>query len=218
MMFRARMRPAAILLLLLLTVAIPATAQEHGAAQPPHGAGAQPTTPGSQPADDHAEEPHEEGILPTIARLVNFGILAGVLVYFLKSPLVGYLASRSTQIRQDLVTAAEMRKTAGAQLEEIDRRMRALPAELDELKARGAEDVRAEQARIAEAAAAERERLLDQTRREIEMRLRIARRELTEYAADLAVQVARERISRTITPDDQLRLVDRYTSQLKEAR
>jgi hypothetical protein len=30
--------------------------------------------------------------------------------------------------------------------------------------------------------------------------------------------VAQERIRRTITPDDQLRLVDRYTSQLKEAR
>jgi F-type H+-transporting ATPase subunit b len=219
MMFRARVRPTAILLLLLLTAAVPVAAQEHGAAQPPHGAGAQPATPGSQPTAEHAEEePHEEGLLPTVARLVNFGILAGVLIYFLKSPLVGYLSARSTQIRQDLVTAAAMRKTAGAQLEEIDRRLRALPAELDDLKARGAEDVRAEQARIAQAAAAERERLLDQTRREIEMRLRVARRELTEYAADLAVQIAGQRIARTITPDDQLRLVDRYTSQLKEAR
>ena len=50
------------------------------------------------------------------------------------------------------------------------------------------------------------------------MRLRMARRELTEYAAALAVSVAQERIKSTITPDDQLRLVDRYTTQLKEAR
>ena len=72
--------------------------------------------------------------------------------------------------------------------------------------------------RIAQAAATERERLLDQTRREIDMRLRMARRELTEYAAELAVSVAQERIKRTITPEDQLRLVDRYAAQLKEAR
>jgi squalene-hopene/tetraprenyl-beta-curcumene cyclase len=93
-----------------------------------------------------------------------------------------------------------------------------VPAELELLRGQGAADVKAEQARIAQAAAHERERLLEQTRREIEMRLRIARRELTEHAAQLAVQVAEQRIRRTITPDDQIRLVDRYTSQLKEAR
>ena len=120
--------------------------------------------------------------------------------------------------QDDLVTAAELRKTATAQLEEIQKRLSQLPAELAALKARGEEDVRAEKIRIAAAAAAERERLLEQTRREIAMRLRMARRELTEYAATLAVGVAHDRIQRTITPEDQLRLVDRYTAQLKEAR
>ena len=153
-----------------------------------------------------------------IAKLLNFAILVGVLIYFLKSPLAGYLASRSAQIRQDLVTAAEMRLAATAQLEEIQKKLSALPAELAALKVRGEEDVQAEKARIAEVAKGERERLLDQTRREIEMRLRIARRELTEYAASLAVSVAEERIKRTITPEDQLRLIDRYATQLREAR
>jgi len=86
------------------------------------------------------------------------------------------------------------------------------------LKAQGAQDVAAEQVRIAQAAAVERERLIQQTRREIEMRLRVARRELTEHAAQLAVRIAEERIKRTITPEDQMRLVDRYTAQLREAR
>lgn len=165
-----------------------------------------------------AEEHHDEGIMPTVARLFNFALLAGALVYFLKTPIATYLASRSSQIRQDLVTAAEMRTTATAQLAAIGDKLQALPAELEALKARGAEDVKAEQARIAQAAAVERERLIDQTRRDIEMRLRIARRDLTEHAATLAVGIAEERIKRTITPDDQLRLVDRYAAQLKEAR
>jgi F0F1-type ATP synthase membrane subunit b/b' len=50
------------------------------------------------------------------------------------------------------------------------------------------------------------------------MRLRIAKRELVEHAAQLAVRAARARIETTITPDDQLRLVDRYAAQLQEAR
>lgn len=152
------------------------------------------------------------------AKLLNFAILVGALVYFLRTPIANYLASRSTQIRQDLVTAAEMKTAASAQLAEIDKKMQALPAELEALRRQGAEDVKAEQARITQTAAEERERLLEQTRREIDMRLRIARRELTEHAARLAVQVAETRIRRTITPDDQIRLVDRYASQLQEAR
>ena len=160
----------------------------------------------------------EEGVMSTVFRLANFAILAFLLVRFLKAPIAAYLASRSTQIRQDLVTASEMRATATAQLAEIEKKMQALPAELAALKAQGAEDVTAEQGRIARAAQDERERLLDQTRREIDMRLRIARRELTEHAARLAVSVAEQRIKRSITHDDQMRLVDRYASQLTEAR
>ena len=158
-----------------------------------------------------------EGANPVVevgAKLLNFGLLVGALVYFLKAPIAAHLASRSAQIRQDLVTAAEMRAAATAQLAEIEKRMQALPAELEALKRQGAEDVKAEQARITQTAAEERTRLLDQTRREIDMRMRIARRELTEHAAALAVDVAEVRIRRTITPDDQMRLVDRYATQL----
>ena len=165
-----------------------------------------------------AEADHPESIWVTLARVANFALLAGGLTYFLKSPIMGYLSSRGTQIRQDLVTAAQMRQAATAQLAEIEQKMKSLPSELETLKRQGAEDVRAEQARITQAAAAERERLLEQMRREIEMRLRVARRDLTEHAARLAVGVAETRIRRTITVDDQLRLLDRYTMQLKEAR
>ena len=169
-------------------------------------------------AAEQAEAPHGQTILQTVAKIVNFAILGGVLFYFLRTPIRTYLASRATTIRQDLVTAAEMRSAATAQLAEIEKKMRALPAELDALKARGAEDLKAEQARMAEAAAAERERLIAQTRREIQARLRMARRQLTDHAATLAVQIAEERIKRTITPEDQLRLVDRYAAQLRDAR
>ena len=71
-------------------------------------------------------------------------------------------------------------------------------------------------ARIAQAAAAERERLLEQTRREIDMQLRAG-----AARAGRARRAARRRrgagrgSQRTITPEDQLRLVDRYAAQLQ---
>ena len=223
--------PLLTLLLLLVLAAAAAgsravvSAQGHEAAPPKTDAAAQPAAQGA--AVEHGaahgearEAAHgsEHPVRDVVAKLFNFAILVGALTYFLKTPIAGYLAGRSAQIRQDLVTAAELRKTASAQLEQIQQKLNALPAELDALKARGEEDVRAEKVRMAQLAAAERERLIAQTRREIDMRLRLARRDLTEYAAQLAVNVAQDRIARTITPEDQLRLVDRYASQLQEAR
>ena len=85
-----------------------------------------------------------------------------------------------------------------------------MPGELDALKRRGAEEIAAEEQRIGALAAAERDRLLEQTRREIELQVRLAKRELVDHAAQLSVQLAGERIQKTITPADQDRLVDRY--------
>lgn len=209
-----------ICVLVFFAGAVPAFAQEHGTPQPPpaHGAAMpQGAQPDAQEAEEHTAEA-EHGIMPTVWKVANFAILVGVLVYFLKSPIAAHLLARITQIRQDLVTAADLKKAATAQLAEIQQKMAALPAELDALRRQGAEDVKAERERISKAAETERVRLLEQTRREIDMRLRVAKRELTEHAAQLAVQVAEQRIKRVITPDDQLRLVDRYASQLKEAR
>jgi F-type H+-transporting ATPase subunit b len=193
---------AAALVMLIVLIAAPAAA-----AQPAH------AEPGAaSPAA--AEEDHGPGVLQTVARLFNFAVLVGVLVYYLRAPLAAYLASRSTEIRQDLVTAAETRAAATAQLAEIRARLRSLPEELEALKKQSASEIAAEKARLARAATLERERLLAATRREIEHRVRIARRELVELAAELAVRIARERIVRTITPADHITLVDRYTQHL----
>jgi F-type H+-transporting ATPase subunit b len=107
-----------------------------------------------------------------------------------------------------------MKEDAARQIAEIDAKLKQLPGELDALRERGTREIAGEQARIEGAAAAERDRLLEQTRREIELQLRAARRDLVTHAADLAVQVARERIRSRITTEDQRRLLDRYLEQV----
>ena len=191
-------------------------AQEAGAAKAADAARPQHPQAGHEP--EQGEEAQEQGWMPVIAKTVNFAILAGVLVYFLRTPLTEYLSSRIVKVRQDLVTAAATREAAARQLTEIQAKLTALPGELEALKTRGGEEIAAERVRIQQAAEAERQRLLEHTRREIDMRLRVARRELVEHAAALAVAVASERIRKSITPDDQARLVERYTSQLNEVR
>jgi F-type H+-transporting ATPase subunit b len=217
----ARLSPGLVLWLVLCGGVRPVTAQPArtadghaspaGAAQPSHEA----------PVSEHAvseghtgEEQHGESPWAFAGKLFNFAVLVGLLVYFLRDPLRRYLADRGTQIRTDLVTAAVMKEDAARQITAIDTKLKQLPAELDGLRERGQREIAAEQARIEQAAAAERERLLEQTRREIDLQLRAARRDLVTHAADLAVQVARERIRARITTEDQRRLLDRYLEQV----
>jgi F-type H+-transporting ATPase subunit b len=166
---------------------------------------------------EHGEE-HQESIWPTIARLVNFAILAGALVYFARSPFVRYLVRRAEEIRRDLEKAARSREVALAQMADIERRLTALPDELAALRKRGAEEVVAEGARIRQAAEAERVRLLEHARREIDLHLRVAERDLVRHAADLAVSVAGQRIKRIIDSQDQARLVEQYLQQLAQGQ
>jgi F-type H+-transporting ATPase subunit b len=197
---------------LLLSFAPAAFAQEHP-----------PTVPSeTQGAIEHeTAEHHDESIGGMIRGMAwpvaNFIIFIGVLYYFFNKPFSEYLAGRSSTIRKDLVEAAALKSTATAQLASIEQKLQALPGELNALRTRGAEDIKAEEQRIAAQAAADRERLLEQTRREIDLQVRLAKKEILDHAADLSVQLATERIRQEITPEDQSRIVERYLDQVKKS-
>ena len=172
---------------------------------------------------EHAQEEgehHDESIGGMILGMgwpvANFIIFVGVLYYFLNQPIRDYLATRSGAIRKDLVEAAELRAAANDQLAKIEAKLQALPGELTALRARGADEIKAEEQRISQQAAADRDRLLEQTRREIDLQVRLAKKDILEHAANLSVQLATDRIRKEVTPADQERLVERYLSQVKE--
>ena len=219
-----RMRPglnlaaAAAVLILLAAAPQAAMAQHEQPSLAPVAADHAAQAPGehAQAGSEHGGE-HGGGMLDTFARLLNFAILAGTLIYFLRSPLATYLVDRGVRIRSDLVKAAEMRAAAMAQAAAIERKMAALPAEIEDLRKTGAEDMAAEEARIRSIAEAERARLVEQARREIDAQLKLAERALVARTADLAVEIASKRVKATITAEDQARLVDQYIGRLAAA-
>jgi F-type H+-transporting ATPase subunit b len=185
-------------------------------------AAATQTADHAQPADHAADAAHAEGAEAHEASLadlfwpvVNFAILCGVLYYFLKTPLTTYLKERGETIRRDLVEAEAIKAQATAQLAEIDRKLKALPGEIDALRTRGQAEIVAEEQRISQQATADRDRLIEQARRDIEVQVRLAKRALTEHAADLAMELATDRLATETTSADHARLVDRYLQQVK---
>lgn len=179
--------------------------------QPSHEGG-----PAQTPAGHEApgEPAHGEGWAALVARLLNFGILVGALVYLLRRPFGVYLTRRGAAIRRDLADADALGRQAAERLAAIEDELRALPGAIDALRARAAEEIAAEEARIQAAADAERERLLALARREIDLRVRTARDALVREAAELAVSAAAERVRARLTPELHLRLVERYAAQV----
>ena len=210
--FRRKLQTLPLAVAMTVMLAVAAAAQTPDAHAP-----AAPAAAHQAPAEgDHATAESHGAFAGLLWPTLNFLILCGVVYYFTRSPFTEYLAGRSTQIRKDLVEAAELSRSATAQLEEVDRKVKALPGEIEALRVRGTQEIAAEEARIAGAAAAERDRLLTQTRREIDVRLKTAQRELSEHAATLALDLARQRLATDMTPADHNRLVDRYLQQVKE--
>ena len=179
-------------------------------------AAGQPVETDVEPAaEEHGEaEAEHESIWETVARLVNFAVLAGGLFVVLRTPLVTYLRDRGGQVRQDLETARLTTTDAEQQLVAIEEQLQALPTELEALKERGRNEVAAEEVRMRESTEAARQRLVDQSRREMDLQLRVAKRDLTHRAAKLAVAVASRRIQEHLDDADQLRLIDRYVEQV----
>lgn len=167
----------------------------------------------------HGEsEHHGESVWATLARVANFALLAGGLFYFLRAPIAAHLDSRGQQIRGDLAVAAQVRADATQRLAEIEQRLKELPAELEQVRQRGVEEVAAEELRIAQQAEVERGRVVAQAHREIEQHARTARQALTEHAASLVIGVAEARLRDTLTGTDQRRLADAFTAQVGSER
>ncbi|MGH9160283.1 MAG: hypothetical protein ACRD2X_09895 [Vicinamibacteraceae bacterium] len=186
----------------------------NGKREPGH-AGDETSAP--QHGEAHAEDAgHGESGWRTIATLVNFLVLAGGLYYFLRTPLAGHLAGRADGIRSALAEAESTRKTASAQLTEVEAKLQALPREIETLRQRGVEEIAAEEARIRQATEEERHRMVTQARREIDLALRVAKQELVAHAASLAVDVASDHLRETMTPADQERLITRYVADVRQ--
>ena len=204
---------AALLLALVLYLGVSHSAAHAGSAAAVV-SGPQEAAASAQPQEGEAGH-DAESWAPVIAKAFNFAILVALLVYFLRTPFVTYLRSRADQIRKELVDAAALRAAGERRLVDIRAQLATIPNEIADLTKRGQEELAAERVRMNEATARERQRLVDRTRREIDLQARLARRALMQQAADLSMTLARTRIEREITPDDQTRLIDRYTTEVR---
>jgi F-type H+-transporting ATPase subunit b len=147
---------------------------------------------------------------------VNFGILVGVLVYFLRKPVSAYLKERSELLAKSIEEAAQAKTSAMERLAAIEARMARLSEEIAEMNRKMETEADAEAKRLGEAAQAEIERLHLQVKFAAEQEVKKAKAELRREASELSARAAGEIVSKTITPEDQDRMMRENIEGIRE--
>lgn len=142
-----------------------------------------------------------------IKQAINFLLLAGVLVYFLRKPLASFLKDRSEMLRKSIDDAAKARAEAAEKLAAIETRTAKLAEEIAGLNAKMDVEAAAEARKLQETVTVEISRIRAQSEFTGEQEVKKAREELRREASILSAAAAEELVRKTLSPEDQERLV-----------
>jgi len=148
-----------------------------------------------------------------LAVVLNFAIVAGVIVWFSKKNLPAMFRSRTATIQKSLEEARTASADANRRLTEIESRLQHLGEEISQMNATAESSAAAEEARIKTAAEEAARRIVESAHQDIAAAARAARRELAGHAADLAVTLASQQIRVDARTDESL--VRRFAEDLR---
>jgi F-type H+-transporting ATPase subunit b len=149
-----------------------------------------------------------------LPRLVNFAIIASVVIYFTRKPIRDFFRNRSLDIAKAMRESQEARERAVAALADMERKIRDLEVEtnrlIEDAKARGEKD---KQSLVEEG----RKMVSDiqaQVKDGVDLEVHKAKTELQQEAAMLAVDLAEGRIREKISGPDHERIVKEYIAKV----
>lgn len=199
------MRAALLGLLLLAGTAL---AQEH--AQPAAGHEA-----AGHEATGHGGE-HGDPLLPY--KFLNFAVLAGALGFVVVKVGLPALRGQQATIAESLIASARKAEEAAREAAAIEARMSNLDEALAGIRAKARDELAAESARMARETEAHMLKIQQAAALEIASAAKAASGELKAHAADLALNLAAEKIRRRLDAPAQARLADGFIRNLEAQR
>jgi F-type H+-transporting ATPase subunit b len=150
-----------------------------------------------------------------IWRWANFIILAAGVGYFLAKNLPGHFSSNKKEIQKGISEAQQMKQDAERHSAEMDARLNALGADIENFRTQSTAEMQQEGERIGRETAAQIKKIEQQAAVEIESVGKTARRQLKEYAAELALGLAEERLRGRMDNATESALVDDFVRDLE---
>jgi F-type H+-transporting ATPase subunit b len=126
--------------------------------------------------------------------VLNFVVIAAVIFWAARKYLPGMFRDRSAAIQKAMQEAQMASEDARRRLAEIESRLMRLDVEIGTMRNVAEKEGAAAEARIQAAAEEDARKIVVSAEQEIAAAVKAARRQLTAYAADLAVGLARKQI------------------------
>lgn len=164
------------------------------------------------PVEGHGE--HGWDTTAIAASFFNFVVLIGLFVYLFRGSLNKFLKERRATVEQALTEAARLKAEAEAKYKEYSDRMATLDQELAGIKSELLAAGHKERDRIIADAEHKAARMRREAEFVIEQQLKQWRTELSNEAAEAAVQAAEDLLMRSTTTYDQQRLAQEYLNSL----
>jgi F-type H+-transporting ATPase subunit b len=145
----------------------------------------------------------------------NFAILALGLGYLMAKSLPAFFNARTASIQKGIAEAQQVKRVAEQRAAATDARVSALGAVIEKFRTEASAQMQREGERIQQETERQIAKLKEQAAQEIESAGKVARRELKTYAAQLALELAEQRIRGRLDPTTEAGLIDRFVGDLK---
>ena len=126
--------------------------------------------------------------------LFNFAVMAGIIFWAARKYLPGAFSARTAAIQKAMQEAQKAGEEARRRLAEIENRLMKLDGEIGMMRDAAEKEGAAEEARMQAAAREDARKIVEAAQQEIASAAKTARRQLTAYAADLAIGLAKKQI------------------------
>ena len=154
------------------------------------------------------------GVGLMIWTLLVFGISLYVLAKLAFPRIAEALDKRQKAIEDSIDTSERVKREAEQLLEEYRQRLAEARGQADEIVARARKTGEAHENEVLAEAKAKREEMMEQTRRDIEAETRRAIQEIRKEVADLTVAATEKVTRKSLTDEDQKRLVEEALAEL----
>jgi F-type H+-transporting ATPase subunit b len=149
----------------------------------------------------------EYGFKYWLWKIVNFAILALILVVFLAKPLKKYLQQRRELIEKSIREAQEAKELARKALAEVEERLKLKDKEMEDIITSARSSGEREKERLIEEGERLKVKILKQAKTNIDYEVKRAKEAIKAEAVEAAMEIAEEKIKKRLTKDDQEKLL-----------
>jgi F-type H+-transporting ATPase subunit b len=142
----------------------------------------------------------------------NFAILAIFVCWLLTRTLPKAFRKRNGGIQQQLIDARAASEEAGARLSGVEARLAKLDDQIAAMRAQAEKDSELDEQRIKASVEEEKQKIVASAEQEIAAATSLARRQLQQYAADLAISQAAQKL--VVTAETDRLLVQAFAQRL----